>query len=289
MTRNEQLLETYKQQGWDNFIFTSTGIPIPFNTNWTKIAFFISGGADSAMLCWTVLNYLKEHNINVEVHTISHIRMWKTRPWQRPIREQVVNELKKMFPMFNFVSHVNYIPPEIEFGAVGAIIPHDGRMRSGDQIESSSWAEHLSVVNNFNVVYCGTTSNPDELSDPVYGGAPNRNVESADIIYDYLVYGKRITVRPFFYITKDVVMKNYFLNNIVNLLNITRSCECDGRDTLLLRAKEQNIDNEMVRQKFWSPWKYYKDGDDVPVCNDSCFWCLEKTWAMNKIKGELNV
>lgn len=291
MTRIEKLLDIHKQNGWTEFIFTSTGIPIPFNSNWKRIAFFISGGADSAMLCWTVLNYLKQNNISMDIHTISHVRLWKTRPWQRPIRENVVNKLKGMFPMFTFSQHTNYIPPEIEFGAVGAIIPHDGRMRSGDQIESSSWAEYLSIVNKFDAVYCGTTANPDELSDTIYKGTPNRNVASAPIVYEYMVYGKAPTktIRPFFFITKDLTLKNYFLNNITELLNITRSCECDSREILYKLSKEQGINNDMVKQKYYDAWKYYKEGDLIPVCNTECFWCFEKNWAMDKIRKELDV
>lgn len=55
------------------------GVKIPFNKTWNSVAISVSGGADSALLAHLICSLAPE---NFTVHIISHIRMWKTRPWQ---------------------------------------------------------------------------------------------------------------------------------------------------------------------------------------------------------------
>ena len=67
---------------------------------------------------------------------------------------------------------------------------------------------------------------------------------------------------PFVYTTKDWIIKQYYENNIEDLLDITRSCEgeFDGLD-----------------------YTSYTPGQDIPICGE-CFWCKEREWAIEQAK-----
>ena len=63
---------------------------------------------------------------------------------------------------------------------------------------------------------------------------------------------------PFVYTKKDWIIKQYFENDIEDLLNLTRSCEgeFDGIN-----------------------YNTYTPGQHIPICGE-CFWCKEREWAM---------
>jgi len=67
---------------------------------------------------------------------------------------------------------------------------------------------------------------------------------------------------PFVYTTKDWIVKQYYENNIEDLLNITRSCEGEF---------------EHITYQTYTPGQY------VPICRE-CFWCKEREWAIEQIK-----
>lgn len=279
---NEKLKQAYNDHGIDKFIYTSQGIPIPFDPAWKRIGFNISGGADSAILAYTVLKHIDEHNLDIEAHTISHIRCWTTRPWQRTIRLRVIQKLKDYFPNIKIVEHENYIPVEIEMGVAGSVIPVDGQMKSGDQIENSSYARYIGFRFELDAAYCATTRNPPHLNKN--GGDPGRDLALDSIDFDQMVYGPYHTgifpmqVKPFMYYTKDQVICEYFVNNVEELLNTTRSCEGETgwmRDA----AVAQGINNKLVEHSFEKAYVHYNPDLELPDCGQ-CFWCLEKQWAI---------
>ena len=69
---------------------------IHFNADWKNIGISLSGGADSALLAYLVCSQIKD----TKVHILSHVRMWKTRPWQRYDSIRVFEWLQKRFPNF---------------------------------------------------------------------------------------------------------------------------------------------------------------------------------------------
>ena len=266
--RINELMSVYTDNGWKEFIFTNNGIPIPFNSNWKSIGFNISGGADSALLFYTIAEHLVKHNLtHIKLHTVSHIRCWNTRPWQRYVRLTVIQELKKRFPQLDITEHENYIAPEIEYGPIGPIIPFGNRLQSGDQISNRSFGEFIGYVHKLDGFYCATTSNPDIFADKSYGGASDRNLENKPVDYKNIVYGKITHVKPFLFITKDHVMSDYFSKELTGLLDITRSCE-------------GSIGDDPIKQ-FIPTLNEYHDGKYVPLCN-TCFWCLERNWAIKE-------
>ena len=120
---NHDIKQIYKECNEFDYFETANGVPIPFNDKWTKIGINISGGADSAILCYNICNHIIKHNLEVEIYTISHVRGWQIKPWQKHVRLEVIKKLKSMFPTIKFIEYENYIPTEIEYGIIGDVIP----------------------------------------------------------------------------------------------------------------------------------------------------------------------
>jgi hypothetical protein len=106
--------------------------------------------------------------------------------------------------------------------------------------------------------YAGKTKNP---SDPtITKGMPDRNVieeDTNELVKEHL--GVKVC-HPFLYTEKDWIISQYIKHDILDLLNITRSCEGDFKDL---------------------DYTNYIPGQEVPECGE-CFWCQERKWAMDK-------
>lgn len=230
-------------------------IDIKLNTDWRNIGISLSGGADSALLAYLLCSRIT----NTNVHILSHVRMWKTRPWQRYNSIEVYNWLCNRFPHIKFERHENFIPPELEYGDKGANIRDEyGNIRSGDQIIVRSYAEWIAHTYNLDALYSAKTKNP---SDPtITKGMPDRNItefNESDLAFEH---NGVLVCHPFLHTEKDYVIKQYVENHILDLFNITRSCEGE--------FAKLNCDT-------------YTPGQFVPECNE-CFWCQERNWAKEK-------
>ena len=228
---------------------------IYFNPKWKNIGISVSGGADSALLAYLVCSQVKD----TRVHILSHVRMWKTRPWQRHDSITVYNWLVERFPNIEFVRHENFIPPDLEYSDKGAYIEDEyGQTRSGDQIIVRAHAEWVASTQQLDAWYAGKTKNP---SDPtITKGMPDRDIVVEDP-NELVKEHKGVTVcHPFLYTEKDIVIAQYVKHDILDLLNITRSCEGDFA----------NLD-----------YTNYILGQTVPECGE-CFWCQERNWAKEK-------
>lgn len=287
---NLDIKQIYKECNEFDYFETANGVPIPFNDKWTKIGINISGGADSAILCYNICNHIIKHNLEVEIYTISHVRGWQIKPWQKHVRLEVIKKLKSMFPTIKFIEYENYIPTEIEYGIIGDVIPINNELKSGDKIENSSYALWVGYTNNLDALYCSTTRNPELLSK-VPDVSPDRNMSEMDVQGYRLSYRQEnnssypLHVQPFIYHTKDDIIADYFLYNIEDLLEVTRSCEAFG-NIMYTRSIESGIKNLLVDNRYKDSYKYYRSGDELPECND-CFWCLEKTWAIDEAKKKI--
>lgn len=228
---------------------------IYFNPKWKNIGISISGGADSALLAYLVCSQVK----HTRVHILSHVRMWKTRPWQRYDSINVYNWLVERFPDIEFVRHENFIPPDLEYGDKGAHIEDEyGQFRSGDQIIVRAHAEWIAHTHQLEAWYAGKTKNP---SDPtITKGMPDRDIVVEDPNELVKEHNGVTVCHPFLYTEKDVVIAHYVKHNILDLLSITRSCEGDFAD---------------LNHKNYTP------GQHVPECGE-CFWCQERNWAKEK-------
>lgn len=234
------------------------GVLIPFDNNWARIAISLSGGADSALLAYLLCLLAKEHNPKLSIHVISHVRMWKTRPWQEHDSAKVYEFLVKKFPFFNWQRHINFISPDLEYGNIGPSITDEyGKQVSGDNIQIRSFSEYICHKHRVQAYYNGVTRNPK--TKDFFGMAerdvdPNENNNHLRIMKHMNGYA----IHPFRFIQKNWVVSQYKKLKLLDLFNLTRSCE----------GEFEGID-----------YTTYRTGDHVPLCG-SCFWCKEREWAI---------
>jgi hypothetical protein len=235
-------------------------VDIPFDTSWRNIAISLSGGADSALLAYLLCDIAKEHNTTI--HLISHVRMWKTRPWQQHDADRVFNWLVNRFPGTPFVRHRSFIAPELEYGNIGpALTDEYGKSVSGDNIQQRAYAEYICHNHNADAYYNAVTHNPRELR---FNGMRERDIErnEENKHLEYMIHMGKVASHPFRFVDKSWVLKHYRQLDIMDLFNTTRSCE----------GEFENITYET-----------YTPGQYVPVCG-KCFWCKEREWAIDQSK-----
>jgi len=181
--------------------------------------------------------------------------MWKTRPWQRYIAKDVVSWFQQRFE--NKIEHIEgFIPPEMEEPNTTYILDEYGKSKPGNRIILRAHNEF--VIHNYKLDawFSAVNKNPD-IDIP--GALEDRNEGVLPLHMKHM--GVDIC-HPFVYTTKDRIIKQYYDNNIKDLLDITRSCE----------GEFQSLD-----------YTTYTPYQEVPVCNE-CFWCKERAWAVEQNK-----
>jgi hypothetical protein len=235
-------------------------VNIPYNTEWKNVAISVSGGADSALLAYMVCDLAKEYNVTI--HIINHIRMWKTRPWQQYDADRVYNWLFQRFYHTEFKRHTNFIAPDVEYGNIGPIINDEyGKMVSGDNAQQRSYAEFICHKNNIDAYYNAVTRNPKGVD---LGGMKERDIDPTDDnkYLEYMVHMGRVASHPFRFVDKSWIVTQYKKLDIMDLFDITRSCEGEFEDI---------------------EYTTYRPGQYVPTCGE-CFWCKEREWAVEQSK-----
>jgi hypothetical protein len=231
---------------------------IPFDKNWKSIAIGLSGGADSALLAYL----LCEQVTTQSVHVISHKRMWKTRPWQSDDSLKVYTWFLKRFPNIKFSRHTNFIAPDIEYGNIGASIPDEyNKFVSGDNIQQRAFAEYVCFNENVDAYYNAVTRNPKGIN---LGGMKERDIDPTEDnkhLLEMTHMGRKV-FHPFRFIDKSEIVKTYKELDLMELFNITRSCE----------GEFEGLD-----------YTTYKRNQEVPICG-TCFWCKEREWAIEQNK-----
>jgi hypothetical protein len=186
--------------------------------------------------------------------------MWKTRPWQSYDSLNVYTWFLKRFPNVKFARHANFIAPDIEYGNIGPTLTDEyGKQVSGDNIQQRSFAEYVCFNESIDAYYNGVTRNPRLL---MFNGMRERDIEPTDENkhLERMTHMGVEVLHPFRFIDKSEIVKKYKELNLMDLFEITRSCEgeFDGID-----------------------YTTYTPGQYVPVCG-KCFWCKEREWAINE-------
>ena len=237
------------------------GVKIPVDITWERIAISLSGGADSALLAYLICSLIPDTQ-TMEVHIISHTRMWKTRPWQQWDSLYVYRWLVNRFPNIRFERHTNFIAPDIEYGTTGAnLVDEYGKQVSGDNIQQRAFAEYVCTHEFCEAYYNAVTHNPKSIN---LGGMPERDIEPTEDNkhLEYMIHMDVVVSHPFRFIDKAWVLTQYRRLSIMDLFNITRSCEGEFADI---------------------NYKSYTPGQFVPTC-EQCFWCKERAWAIEQTK-----
>jgi hypothetical protein len=221
------------------------------NSSWKRIGISVSGGADSALLAYLICS-----NTDAEIHFTNQIRMWKTRPWQEYVADCVIDWFKNRFNK-TFYIHRNLIPPDLEWGDTGPNITDEyGKLKSGNQIILRSHNEYIAHKYNLNALYGGVNKNPEI---DFKGALEDRNEGH---IPPHFVHNGIDICHPFVHTRKDWIIQQYYDYNILDLLDLTRSCE----------GEFQDLD-----------YTTYVPGQHVPICG-KCFWCKEREWAIEQSK-----
>jgi len=250
----------------------------PFDPTLKNIGVNLSGGADSA--CGTALlcKLIDELGCDTKITVITHNRCWNTRPWQQPVSLDVYNKLVTMFPNTIIRRIENFIPPELEHGAIGNI---DQLGAPGDSICVQSFNNYAMYNYNLDTTYGFTTSNPQDENFSHDRELDNRHWTKEKLLS--LTYCPQTDcaehLTPFRLLDKRFVIKQYYNNNWTELLDITRSCE----------QEHQPI------EKSWRygfpPLENYIHGttplvtccDLVDDLSEGCFWCAERDWAIKNV------
>lgn len=242
-------------------LYNVDNINIPFDKNWQKVAISLSGGADSALLAYIVCTMIIEYNKDITVHVISHTRMWKTRPWQQYDSVRIFNWLSNRFKSIKFVRHTNFVAPDIEYGSRGPMLTDEyGKHVSGDNAQMRAFSEYICHTENIDAYYNAVTRNPKDVN---FNGMPERDIDPTEE-NQHLVIMKhmgRWALHPFRFTDKSWILQQYSNLDIMDLFNMTRSCEGEFKDI---------------------NYQTYIPGQSVPTCN-VCFWCKERNWAIQTL------
>lgn len=235
-------------------------VNIPYNAEWKNVAISVSGGADSALLAYLVCELAYEHDTTI--HIINHVRCWKTKPWQQQDADNVFQWLFQRFYHTKFKRHTNFIAPELEYGNIGPNLTDEyGKQVSGDNIQQRAYAEYICKKHGIDAYYNGVTRNPRLAFG---NGMRERDIDPTDDNkhLEYMVHMGVVASHPFRFIDKAWVVNKYKELGIMDLFNLTRSCE----------GTFDNITYET-----------YTPGQSVPTCGE-CFWCKEREWAIEQSK-----
>lgn len=233
---------------------------IPLDYSWKNVGIGVSGGADSALLAYLLCSL--SQNKNITVHVITHIRCWKTKPWQQFDADKIYDWLKDKFPSINFQRHINFIAPELEYSNIGPILKDEyGKTVSGDNIQQRSYAEFICKKHHIDAYYNAVTRNPRAVD---FHGMIERDIERDEnnIHLEIKNHLGIWALHPFRFVEKSWIIKQYKRLQLLELLSMTRSCE---------GTFEQLT------------YENYKIGQEVPICGN-CFWCKEREWAIEQNK-----
>lgn len=251
-------------------IYQINGLPIHFDPSFKKIGIAMSGGADSSLLFYILCKLIQDTNSKCKIYPITMIRGYKLKPWDEIIQTNVYNWFKTQFPDIVQEQSKGFIPPDLELVPISQLgltnLNHRyGKLASltnADVICTVDFMDYILKKYKLDFVYSGTTTNPTEINNT---GAPKfRNQENMGFDINKVI--SKTEIDPFALITKDWIIAQYYNFKIVDLLELTRSCDSDVN----------------------SIGKHWLDKPDVipPPCG-VCFFCKERQWALDNKEKHL--
>ena len=128
----EHIKAVYQTSLYKNILHEINGVVFPFSERWQRVGVSLSGGADSALMAVLLCSIITQKLYTSEVHIITNIRCWKTRPWQKQNSLDVFHWLVDNFPTIKFTRHENFIAPDC--GLMGTIPSAIGNLQNLQQL-----------------------------------------------------------------------------------------------------------------------------------------------------------
>jgi tRNA(Ile)-lysidine synthase TilS/MesJ len=226
----------------DKLFFTQTLLGKPVDT----VGIWLSGGADSSLLCYMIANKIIQENHKIKIQPVSI----QKRPGELT-SAVVLTKIKELLNADNiFKDHIMYKTPDDWLG---------------DEYHSLFKKKHHEHLKNknYDLIYSGITSNTAKEEQLNLGQTIDEGIENIRgvditkqlIYYSIFVYNnelrEEIEVRPFFNINKKEIAEKYKeLGLLDTLFPLTKSCE----DRTVLNGH----------------------------CG-KCWWCLERKWAFGTL------
>ena len=272
---------SYTQFGINTSVLHSVDEALfPFDPSWRRVGVNVSGGADSAVGTATLCSIIQDLGVDCEVVFLTNVRVWQNRPWAAPISVEVYNKLREMFPNVRMQRVQNYIPPELEDGAIGQI---EQIGTSGDRMCTRSFNAFAGYTYKLDAVYGFITNNPTS-DDFDHTRQPFDRVWTASSLAEqsdcpqFKPDSKPAQVYPWKLISKDFIMGQYLRRGWQTLLDTTRSCEGD-----------KVLFDYLDPVPFKDYTEYEHGVTPLLTCNEitdlveeKCYWCEERSWALQK-------
>lgn len=241
-------------------IYIVNNLPIHFDPKFKKIGITMSGGADSSLLFYILCKLIQDTNSECKIYPITMVRNYDDKPWDEIVQDNVYSWFYKKFPYIVKEHIKGFIPPALELVPISRLKLEKLNSQYGnladitnvDVVCITNYTDYIFKKNNLDYIYSGTTTNPIEIDNT---GAPKfRNKENMKLDITKVI--SKTNIDPFALITKDWIIAQYYNFKILDLLDLTRSCDA-------------NIDTN----------------DTIPQPCNECFFCKERNWALeNKEK-----
>jgi 7-cyano-7-deazaguanine synthase in queuosine biosynthesis len=217
----------------------------PLGKSVNTIGIWMSGGADSSLLCYLLAEKIKKEKLSIKILPI-------TIDYKRPFAKIAVNVREKIEELLNakdiFLKHIVYHPASNENWT------HDELSRQFHLRNQEN------IVNNrFQILYSGITTNPPkEIQEKFHWGIledverkRGNTVDKETVRYFVRDEYEFFEIKPFFNMTKQDIARLYQDKKLLdNIFPLTRSCE--------------------------------KIGTVTGHCG-KCWWCEERKWAFEKL------
>ncbi len=211
------------------------------------IGCFMSGGADSSLMCFILADLIVKHGLKTRIYPITAEML--ARPYNLRCGYDVVNKVS-LLTGFKFELHLCYI------------LPNHVRNVSDEEkvLIHSSYTRAYGRCFELQTIYNGLTANP-----PV-SAVPDTTLAKRQTCRDDINWRrdqqkiKGLTV-PFIHVDKKGIGALYEKFNLLKtLLPLTRSCEAELAETSY----------------------FTKDCFDVRPKGQECWWCLERAYGFDQ-------
>lgn len=214
------------------------------------IGSFMSGGADSSLMCFLLAKIIKDNKLDTKIYPIT--AEFLHRPYNLRCAYDVVKKVTELTG-FEFELHPCFIIPN-----------HRGQFTDDDKIVTmGQYTRRYAKCFNISTIFNGLTANPpwSAVPDTRYG---HRQTCRDDMNWRRQQEAKQGLTLPFLHVDKRVIGALYKKYDLLDsLLPLTRSCEAELEETAF----------------------FTKDCWEVRPPGDECWWCRERAYGF----GELQV